>query len=540
VAWQGLNKRGDDSLPGAVFAAVTHNAGVQEIELKFGIAPDRLAAVRRAVLRPGSPAVRLRAAYYDTPDGRLAAAGIALRLRHEGRAWVQTLKVGLDPMRRLEHNVPLVLPRGATAALDPARHDGTPAGDALHAACGKAGLAALQVRFATDVTRHVRVLRGRGAAAGTTVELALDEGTVSAGALTTEAGRQLSEPLCELEIELLQGTPAGLIAFAMGWAARLGLWLDVRPKSWRGEYLARGQRYAPALKAAPPALPPQPSVDQAMRAVLRSCLDQVLANASQIAAQPPGGSGAHHGPEHVHQLRVGLRRLRSALRVFKGSSPVEAAPVDASLGGLLAPLGWARDRDVHALETLPALQAAGAPPLALPAAPAPQPALEDALRDPALTQLWLALLAAVQPPVAEVAASAPWQGLVAQHLRRWHKRMRRTARGSAHLSDEQRHQLRKQAKRLRYVIEFSAPLWPAAKLARQLAALRALQESLGQWHDVCTALARFEAQVAQDPPAWFAVGWLRARREALLAQAAQDLERWAEAPVPWKKRDQRK
>jgi len=96
--------------------------------------------------------------------------------------------------------------------------------------------------------------------------------------------------------------------------------------------------------------------------------------------------------------------------------------------------------------------------------------------------------------------------------------------------------LRKQAKRLRYVIEFSAPLWPAARLARQLEALRTLQQSLGEWHDVCVALARFEAQVAQDPQAWFAVGWLRARRAALLAQAGQDLQRWAGAPVPWKKK----
>lgn len=511
---------------------------MQEIELKFGIPPDRLAAVRRAVLRPGMPALRLRAAYYDTPDGRLAAAGIALRLRHEGRAWVQTLKVGLDPMRRLEHNVPLEVPRGATAVLDPARHDGTPAGDALRAACGRDGWAELQVRFATDVTRHLRVLRGRGPTAGTTVELALDEGTVSGGAQ--------AEALCELEIELLQGSPAGLIALATGWAVRLGLWLDVRPKSWRGEYLARGQRYAPALKAAPPALPSHAGVDSAARALLRTCLDQVLANASQIAAQPaaPDAAAAHYGPEHVHQLRVGLRRLRSALRVFKDTGLV-GEPVDARLASLLAPLGWARDRDVFQLEVLPALLAAGAPPLALPAMPTPLPPLEEALRDPALTQLWLALLAAAQPPGARVdaaAAAAPpesWRDLAARRLRRWHKRMRVLARQHEHLSDEQRHRLRKQAKRLRYVIEFSAPLWPAAKLARQLEALRALQQSLGHWHDACVALARFEAQVAQDPHAWFAVGWLRARREALLAQAAQDLRHWAGAPVPWKKRSAR-
>jgi triphosphatase len=527
---------------------------MHEIELKFGIAPERLAAVRRAVLRPGVPALRLQAAYYDTADSRLAAAGMALRLRNEGGAWVQTLKAGLDPMRRLEHNVPIAVPRGAVPALDPARHHGSPAGQALRAVLGEAGEAELVNRFATDVTRHLRVLRGRGA----TVELALDEGVVLAGARR--------EPLCELEIELLRGTPAALIDLARRWAGRLGLWLDVRSKSWRGETLARGLSQAPAVKAAAPVLDAQATVDQAWRAVLQCCLDQVLANASELAAPQPDAA-APASPDHVHQLRVGLRRLRSALRLFERQVPIGEGWA-GQLAGLFAELGRARDRDVFLAEALPALQAAGAPdPAAWVAQAAPPAGLPPGplLRSPAVTQLWLELLAAVHaapavpvataaaagagvpvhavpsgaawphhPPPPDSAPSLPWRGVVAGQLRRWHKRMRRSAARLDRLGDDELHRLRRRAKRLRYAIEFSAGLWPARRLARQLEALRLLQDTLGQWNDLKTAQARFEALAAQDGRAWFAVGWARARCQALRAQAAGQAQQWAEAPVPWR------
>ena len=65
-----------------------------EIELKLQVPAGALAAVERALAAAPVTSVRMRAVYYDTPDSRLAAAGIALRLRQEGRRWVQTLKSG--------------------------------------------------------------------------------------------------------------------------------------------------------------------------------------------------------------------------------------------------------------------------------------------------------------------------------------------------------------------------------------------------------------------------------------------------------------
>ncbi|MDH4391317.1 MAG: CYTH and CHAD domain-containing protein, partial [Aquabacterium sp.] len=366
-----------------------------EIELKFRIPPARLAALRRAVATAGAEVQPLAAAYFDTPGAHLAKARSALRLRREGGAWVQTLKAeGSSTLQRLEHNVPV--PGADRPALDIARHDGSPAGTALRRLLAAAGHPPLQECYATTVQRTRRRLRvGRAV-----VELALDEGTVQAD------GRSL--PLCEIEFELLSGPPQALLALAGRWAARHGLLLDVRSKSELGHTLAAGLPGSPPVHARPLRLDRHASLDAARAAMLGNALRQVLANASQMAAGPSE-------PEHLHQLRVGLRRLRSVLGacwpVAGGAADGAAAGVAAgaadpavdaddsgaadlqqALAALFQQLGAARDADAMGSWLWPALQAAGAPPLQ---APPPAAAVADPaalLRAPPTQQLWLALL----------------------------------------------------------------------------------------------------------------------------------------------------
>lgn len=107
-----------------------------ETELKFQVPPEHRAALLQAVATASATTTRLQAVYADTADQRLAAAGLALRLRKEGRRWVQTLKGRADGpgglMQRLEHEVPLPgFAGGAEPALDPSRHAGTPVGERL-------------------------------------------------------------------------------------------------------------------------------------------------------------------------------------------------------------------------------------------------------------------------------------------------------------------------------------------------------------------------------------------------------------------------
>lgn len=486
-----------------------------EIELKFRIPPDRLAALRRAVATSSAEVQPLAAAYFDTAGEHLAKARTALRLRREGRSWVQTLKAeGASAMQRLEHNVPV--PGAARPALDIARHDGTPAGAALRRLLADAGQPALEERYATTVQRTRRLLRSGGAV----IELALDEGQVQA------SGRSL--PLCEIEFELLSGPPQALLALAGRWAARHGLLLDLRSKSELGHTLAAGLHGSPPAYAQALRLDREVSMDVARAAMLANALRQVLANASQMAAGPSE-------PEHLHQLRVGMRRLRSVLGAcWTAADGDPAAAASRALADLFQHLGAARDVDAMGHWLWPALQAAGAPPLQ--AAPRALPVADPALllRAPATQQLWLALLGLGLPPVPP-AAAPPLAAAAAMPipLQKLLRQVRRDARSFNTLDVEARHRLRRRVKRLRYLTELSAGLWPAKRLAVFLKRLKPAQDRLGEVNDTVVALAHCRSLADADPHAWFAVGWLTARHAALLPGCAAALGRLARAPRPW-------
>lgn len=525
---------------------------MHEIEIKFQVPAAQRAAVDAAVAGRARPArLRLQAAYHDTAERTLATAGLALRLRREGRQWVQTLKGATDDsMTRLEHNVP----RGRAAVMPPIApqlHAGTPVGEALLALLAGRNAPALAVVYRTDILRRARGLRtpqGR-------VELAFDAGSIHAGDRKTGVR--------ELEIELLGGSPLAVLDTARRWLARFGLWLDVRSKAERGDLLARGVSIAPPRLASAVRLTPQMTAAQAWQAVLRSCTDQITANASQIAS-------GEHGDEHVHQLRVGLRRLRSALRLFDGLGAEQALAEPAAV--LFRRLGSARDQVViegeFAAGLLAAMRTAGVAgdaPVATPGAADAAPA--EVLRERASQTLLLDLLAACHVPGADERESEsehegegegsavadpsvtvhdpklePAMALrerLAQRLNRWHREVVADTKRFADLDDTGRHRLRKRAKRLRYAAEFCAALFERRALRRYLRRLRALQERLGALGDVVMAMQAFAPDRDQDrdgdPRAMFALGWLAGRREQLIAQAAPQLRAFGKVERYWKR-----
>ena len=517
-----------------------------EIELKFRIPPARLAALRRAVATRSAVVLPLAAVYVDTAGEHLARARTALRLRREGPQWVQTLKAeGATPMQRLEHNVVLQAPGlAATAAanatgtsrplLDIHRHDGTAAGAALQRVLASAGHPPLVERFATDVQRTRRVLR-RGAAS---IELALDEGHIHA------AGRQVV--VCEIEFELLQGTPQALLDEAARWVQRFGLVLDVRSKSERGHLLAAGRACSPPAQARALHLPAKAPLADALVALLANPLGQVLANASQLAdADTLAG---HDSAEHLHELRVGLRRLRSVLGAYgplmTGLDPA-LAPAVATLFHQLGP---ARDADAMAAWLTPALRSAGAPLHDLPAVPGAASATDISalLCLPATQQLWLALLALCQPAPAAAAAAGPQPRASSKPARRLRDalrpplqvlqhQVRHDAAAFAALDQPARHRLRRRIKRLRYLLALTSAVWPAAAVARWQHRLQQAQGPLGVLQDAVVAQAAWQAAAAVDSRAWFAVGWLAAHQQTLDEPCRQVLLRLAATPGLWRK-----
>jgi len=497
---------------------------MHEVELKLQVPGSARSAVDKAVAgRTPARRRRLQAAYADTPDALLARHSLALRVRREGRDWVQTLKgAGDDTLTRFEHNVRLLAPPAVQApTIDPTLHRGTTVGDRLLALLGQGsgydGPATLGVRYRTDVLRRTRLQRS----AGTQVELAFDSGAIQAGDAVW--------PLCELEFELVGGEPAALIELARQWMRRHGLWVDTRSKAERGDLLARGTRIAPARGARPVVLKREMSPHAAWLVVLRECLAQVAANASQIAS-------GEHGDEHVHQLRVGLRRLRSAWQLFDFIATDPALADGAAM--LFRGLGAARDQLVvdtaFAAELGRALESVGVQPAPKRARSADASSTE-LLRNEATQTVLLGLIeASVEPEPVGDAVPVPIAERLARPLRRWHKQAVADARRFAELDDPQRHRLRRRIKRLRYAVEFSAGLFERKAVRRYLKPLRALQERLGAISDVIVAIDALRGTPERDTQAWFALGWLSARRAALIEQAGAELKAFTKAEVFWR------
>lgn len=248
----------------------------------------------------------------------------------------------------------------------------------------------------------------------------------------------------------------------------------------------------------------------------------ILAHLADVILHWSASAGAGAAPEPVHQMRVAVRRLRSALGVFRRAAD---GPCLGALGeelrALAGRLGAARNWDVFLSETAPPvrdafpadrriarlLDAAGR------RRKAAYAALAAELDGPGFRRLGLHL--------AQAAALRPWEaeagperaGMLAQDvgtyarklLTRRHDRMLAVGEALAPLPAEALHELRKDAKRLRYACEFFAPLHPGKPARRFLRRLAALQEALGGLNDAVTA-AGLTGQLGGGPDLAFARG----------------------------------
>lgn len=131
------------------------------------------------------------------------------------------------------------------------------------------------------------------------LEVAVDHGFTKAG------GRR--EPISEIEIELKDGNPAGIALVADRLAGSAPITYMAQSKPERGYALSAGEAAKP-VRAGTIDLDPEVSTAEAFQIIALSCLDHAAANSRAVREGETEG---------VHQMRVGLRRLRAAISVFK-------------------------------------------------------------------------------------------------------------------------------------------------------------------------------------------------------------------------------
>lgn len=291
---------------------------MQEIELKFLVPESRLKGLLRQAQVKSSEVTQLAAHYYDTPDQQLAQAGIGLRIRKEGDAWVQTIKAGGDGIAaRLEHNAPLdneqvqTMLDSNTLMPDLSIYKNTSVAPALAEFKLKKLAKNLTRLYVTDVERTTRLLVDESDdEANNHIEMAYDYGEIIHG--NDDSQR---DAIQEIEFELISGDIDFLFTTAKTWCKRYKLCLSTVTKAERGSLLITGQHHSPAVSADLDQLTinKDSSMPAFIRAVVHNCLLQILPNSSAIVA----GS---EDDDHILQLYIGIARLQAALQAFASYS----------------------------------------------------------------------------------------------------------------------------------------------------------------------------------------------------------------------------
>ena len=451
-----------------------------EIELKLLVPEGARAAVRRKLNAYGrQPPVKITSVYFDTPDRLLASQQAALRIRRigegSGARWVQTLKTNDSPgalSQRGEWETPL---RGAR--LDPSA-----APEALQRLLGDE-LARLALVFRTQFERIERTVHYRGAR----IELALDEGRISAG--------RRSEPICELELELREGPVLAVFDLALdliGSGRRaLPLLPEGESKAVRGYRLADRAKEQPAHADAEgfsALVQPDRTHHDVARRIVRHGVHQVLANVK--------GAALGEDLEYVHQARVALRRTRSALRVLEVARLADD-PIASDLRWMADCFGAVRDWDVLLTQMLPLLRKATADGQEAQWTTLMERAqlrrqrqrkrLRATLASARFAQAALHLLRWAEEPA--VSTTADLIQRAERAIQRGHERLTSARPDLAKLSPQGRHRLRILAKRQRYALELLAPLLPRGAPGRTLKLLSRLQQLLGEINDVYVAVS---------------------------------------------------
>ena len=517
-----------------------------EIELKLQVRSEDLPRLRDSSLFsvPGAGAGvtrTLESVYFDTADLRLRGQNMTLRVRKQGRHYVQTVKSGGSShggaLRRDEWECPLTSAVPDVAAIV--------AGANGH--LGRLRPSELRPVFASHIKRTIRRLGTAADGGAPAIEIAFDEGEIR-----TPDGAAMA--VSELELELKRGDPRALYDLALALSEIAPIRIESRSKAERGYALVDEAAQA-AVHAAPIELTPDMTVERALGTIIRQCLDHLADNEALVLQAHDAGA--------LHQMRVALRRMRSALSVFRSLLPPDqygffvgeikwlagilgaAREWDVFLGELVSPVRRCFEQDA----SLAALERA-----ARERRESSYASASEAIASSRYTNLllkigaWLESKEWRQQPISERSARllGPVVAL-ADHLLA--ARRKRALKRGAHFGRQSavhRHELRIALKKLRYATEFFRSLYDRRSVQRYLRRLTELQAALGHLNDVASA-TDLVTQLKGDRHAGMAsewgdaagkiIGWHARDLRELEPRLRKDWKAFARAPAFWSPAD---
>lgn len=443
-----------------------------ETELKLHISPEHMQRLKRhprlrSLSDSRARTLRLYSIYYDTADLELHRKAMALRLRRVGKQFLQTLKgggqvsAGLHQRNEWETPVP-------SEQLD---------FEALKAVGGELPNGVrnrLQPVFITDFSRTVRQLDFEGAQ----IELCMDSGEIRSG--------QSSCPISELELELKSGSPQLLFKLALDLLDIVPMEVEHTSKAEYG-YLLFSAAKPSATKGKFPALKKSQSIASALQGMIGSCLAHVQSNVP--------GALLKVDEEYLHQVRVGLRRLRVVLSIAQRfRSDEELTALREQVTRLCVELGRSREWDVFVTQTLAPIctrlpEHTGLREVLSVSERARRKqhaGMENSLASQDFQRMLLRFGAWMHGEQWSVAETTLAQ-FAAQTLEKRSKQVLRRGKELAGEDAAQMHALRIACKKLRYSIEMFSSLFNDEKTGSYVAVLSELQDILGTLNDIAVA-----------------------------------------------------
>lgn len=486
-----------------------------EIELKLQLCPKTAKQLHEHPLLANIPSQKqkLLNTYFDTPALELHSRRVAMRFRKKGWAWLLTVKSSEPASGGLAMRNEWECP--ATPGVFDFSHVDNPEFRAYLESVG----GQLAPIFTTDFRRQIwRVPYGESL-----IELALDRGKVSSKGKTT--------PICEIELELISGNIADIFALTKLLQKSYRLYPAISSKAERGYSLYLCQPIAP-FRSKPSLLNEELRPVEAFKKIALSCLEHFQRNEE--------GLRSSKNPEYVHQARVALRRLRSAIKLFTPVLPKDfVLAYGETWKALASALGDARNWDVFLAETLPPIRTAFPKDASVTrlkregirCAHQARKAISNLMALSEYPKLMIEFTAAVFSLIDE--SDTRLGKFASDQLTRHARKARNLALQHDNLQATERHKMRIYFKKLRYTLEFFSPLVRDKHLRPYLATLNRLQDELGLINDHVTAQTLINATLPKHPKGPVH-GWIEGRNKLLTGILAEVIEEWLGQREPWK------
>jgi inorganic triphosphatase YgiF len=463
-----------------------------EIELKLTI--DQQYASRlskhpvitnKSASKPSSH--KLTSLYFDSPDLKLMDTGVTLRVSHTSGGWIQTIQlsgiscIGLHQC--LEWHSPIASDHpDFTKIVEPILVRIFP---------NNKSRSSIIPIFRTEIHRTSWQLAFNN---GDQVDVSFDLGRLIVN--------DKEEVISEIKLKLKSGNVGRLFDLALELQDAIPLNVENLSNAQRG-YAYYRDSPPQVIKAQLPTLTRKMNANIAFKEIVWECINQLQLNQNVVL---------HTSDiEGVHQMRIALRRLRSAFSLFKlilGHK--KCAFILSELKWLSDILGKARDIDVLLTQTIPGIPTQfkhhqgllTLQQLALKR----QIKIYDFIRQALLSQRYNCLLLTIcswleNEKWKETKKHYKLLTVATRTLNKFHKQLLRHNENLTVMPPEYRHATRIASKRLRYVAEFFTSLYPAKDCTKFIKILAQVQECLGQINDITVAEKLFNDLNGPQPDA---------------------------------------